>query len=122
MVSISAGTALVTIFTLRIFHKDEKLPVPNWLSNLVGYLNCRVCNQDEFEDPEYPALEPQKRGKMDTGSLATEDSEEEPERKWGVHWKLVASTLDMFFFLIFCVLNVVVCVVFLAPLIEQWKV
>jgi hypothetical protein len=48
---------------------------------------------------------------MDTGSLATEDSEEEPERKWGVHWKLVASTLDMFFFLIFCVLNVVVCVV-----------
>jgi hypothetical protein len=72
----SAGTALVTIFTLRIFHKDEKLPVPNWLSNLVGYLNCRVCDQDEFEDPEYPALEPQKRGKMDTGSLATEDSED----------------------------------------------
>lgn len=121
MVSISAGTALVTIFTLRIFHKDEKLPVPNWLSNLVGCLNRRVCNQDEFEDPEYPALESQKRGKMDTGSVVTEDSEEEPERKWGVHWKLVASTLDMFFFLVFCILNVAVCVVFLAPLIEKWN-
>lgn len=122
MVAISAGTALVTIFTLRIFHKDEKLPVPNWLSNLVGFLNCRVCiNPDEFEDPEYPTLEPHKRVKMDTGSVATEDSDEGPERKWGVHWKLVASTLDMCFFLVFCGLNIAVCVVFLAPLIDQWN-
>ncbi|VDH99085.1 Hypothetical predicted protein [Mytilus galloprovincialis] len=120
MVAISAGTAFVTIFTLRIFHKDEKKMVPNWLSNLIGCLNCRICSEDEFEDPEYPVnFELQKRGKLDTRSIVTTDSDEEHNRKWGVDWKLVASTLDMLFFLVFIGLNAIVCVVFLVPLLEQ---
>lgn len=121
MVAISAATALLTIFTLRIFHKDEKKPVPDWLANVVGCLNCRVCGQDEFEDPEFPLMDMNKKRRLDTRSIVTTDSEEEMERKWDVDWKLVASTMDMLFFIVFLGLNVLVCIIFLAPLLSKFN-
>ena len=143
MTVISAGTALFTIVTLRIFHTDEETRVPDKLAWIVGCLNCRICKDDDDDDdmemftvktPEpdmkqVPADMVEGSGGNEKAPLPddeevnpdddeddTKEKGEAVKGKFGVDFKLLAATLDFMFFLVFVGLNVLVTFVFLVPL------
>ncbi|XP_061175588.1 acetylcholine receptor subunit alpha-1-A-like [Saccostrea echinata] len=132
MVVVSAAATIITVFTLRIFLKEEDDPIPGCLVYFIAFLNCLVCTKEEDEDDETPllganALElrtrrggsaktPRSRIEVDNESL---DSDEHPENRYDVDWKLVASTLDIFSLIAIMAGSVAIAIVFLVPLAAQ---
>lgn len=145
MTCISAGTALFTIFTLRIFHTEEDDRVPDKLATLIAVLNCKVCRSEDDDDedemeifaiktPEpmdgktaLDMLEPGADPGVDEKAPLPDDDEEAEENeekevvkgKYGVDWKLVSATLDFFFFLVFVAGNALITFFFLVPLAAE---
>lgn len=145
MTCISAGTALFTITTLRVFHTEEEERVPDKLATIVAVLNCKVCKSEDDEDddemeifaiktPEpldsknapLDMLDPgagpdNEKAPLPDDDEAEEGDEENEEKeivkgKYGVDWKLISATLDFFFFLVFIAGNALITFFFLVPL------
>ncbi|XP_062582506.1 neuronal acetylcholine receptor subunit alpha-9-like [Saccostrea cucullata] len=134
MVVVSAVATIITIFTLRVYLKDEDDPVPSCLALFIACLNCRVCRRDdddEEEEEEMPLLttdelelERMRQGSARKSRLAVDDIEsfsidDSPENRYDVDWKLVASTLDVFSLLAILGGSAAIAVVFLVPLVAQ---
>ncbi|XP_062582526.1 neuronal acetylcholine receptor subunit alpha-9-like [Saccostrea cucullata] len=134
MVVVSAVATIITIFTLRVYLKDEDDPVPSCLALFIACLNCRVCRRDdddEEEEEEMPLLttdelelERMRQGSARKSRLAVDDIEsfsidDSPENRYDVDWKLVASTLDVFSLLAILGGSVAIAIVFLVPLVAQ---
>ncbi|XP_033724557.1 uncharacterized protein LOC117314565 [Pecten maximus] len=144
MTCISAGTALFTITTLRIFHTEEEERIPDKLATIVAVLNCKVCKDEDDDEDEMeifaiktpepldsknepldmidPGADPgvDEKAPLPDDEEAGEDEENEEKEivkgKYGVDWKLISATLDFFFFLVFIAGNALITFFFLVPL------
>ena len=133
MVVVSSVATIITIFTLRVYLKDEDDPIPTPVTLLVACLNCLVCtveDDDDDEDDEAPLLgsDALEMGTVRKGSARgprspiednTSWQSDVPDNKYEVDWKLVASTLDAFSLLAILGGSIAIAVVFLIPLAAQ---
>lgn len=134
MVVMSCVATIITIFTLRVYLKDEDDPIPTPVTLLVACLNCLVCtpdDEDDDEDDEMPLLgsdgiemDTMRKGSARKRPSPIEDNtswtSDVPDNKYEVDWKLVASTLDGFSFVGILGGSIAIAVVFLVPLLAQW--
>lgn len=134
MVVMSCVATIITIFTLRVYLKDEDDPIPTPVTLLVACLNCLVCtrdDEDDDEDDEMPLLgsngiemDTMRKGSARKRPSPIEDNTSwtsyVPDNKYEVDWKLVASTLDGFSFVGILGGSIAIAVVFLVPLLAQW--
>jgi hypothetical protein len=131
MVVVSAVATIITIFTLRVYLKDEDDPVPSPIAIFVACLNCLVCTKEDDDEDETPLLGSDeleletmrlrsgKGSRSNIEETASNSSDEPPENRYDIDWKLVASTLDMFSFLAILGGSVAIAVMFLVPLAAQ---
>ncbi|XP_062607807.1 acetylcholine receptor subunit alpha-1-A-like [Saccostrea cucullata] len=130
MVVVSAAATIITVFTLRIFLKEENDPIPACIVYFIAGLNCLICTKEEDDDDETPLLGPDavelqttrvgsakaRRSRIEVESIASDDH---PDNKYDVDWKLVASTLDIFSLVAIMAGSVAIAIVFLVPLAAQ---
>ncbi|XP_060063546.1 acetylcholine receptor subunit beta-like [Ylistrum balloti] len=145
MTCISAGTALFTITTLRVFHTEEEEKIPDRLATIVAVLNCKICKDEDDDDDEMEIFaiktpdpldsknapldmvdpgadlgDNEKAPLPDDDDEAVDDEENEEKEivkgKYGVDWKLISATLDFLFFLVFVAGNALITFFFLVPL------
>jgi hypothetical protein len=131
MVVLSAVATIITIFTLRVYLKDEDDHVPTPIALFIACLNCLVCTKEDEDEDETPLLGSdeleletmrKRSGKGSRSSIeetASNSSDAPPENRYDVDWKLVASTLDMFSFLAILGGSAAIAVMFLVPLAAQ---
>lgn len=133
MIVMSSVATIITIFTLRVYLKDEDDPIPTPVTLIVACLNCLVCtveDDDDDDEDETPLLDSDglEMETMGKGSARLHQSPIEdntswtsdvPDNKYEVDWKLVASTLDAFSFVAVLGGSIAIAVVFLIPLVAQ---
>ena len=138
MVVVSSVASIVTVFTLKVYFKDEDERVPDALATFVACLNCIMCKKkppkyDDEYDEEIALLDKEldidrlsdtsenlkKKEEAMEGLTTLSDDSDEGQSKYGVDWKMVAGTLDMFSFVAVCGASVAIAVVFLVPLAAQ---
>jgi hypothetical protein len=131
MVVLSAVATIITIFTLRVYLKDEDDHIPTPIALFIACLNCLVCTKEDEDEDETPLLGSDEleletvRARSGKGSrsmiedTASNASDEPVQNRYDVDWKLVASTLDMFSFLAILGGSAAIAVMFLVPLAAQ---
>lgn len=108
MVYLSSASTIVTIMTLRIYEKSTD--VPRWLKILVAILLARYCcPKKQISDEEmagWAAPEKKEQSKRPDVFAPTDN----------ITYRLVALALDILFFVVFILVNMICTIVFLAPL------
>lgn len=127
---LGALCTLEAILTLKIYHRHGKMPLPSPLKKFLSILWCYPCRGKSVEDEKPPKGYTfyRKRYQLHSVSVFVKEFKmkrkaddkdnaelkEKPEPK--VSWKTLGSTLDIFFFLVFIVLNIAIYMMFLVPL------
>ena len=129
---LGALCTLEAILTLKIYHRHGKMPLPPSLKKFLSVLWCYPCRGKSVEDEKPPkgytfyrkryqlhdvsvfVKEFKMKKKTDGEDKDDTEMKEKPEPK--VSWKTLGSTLDIFFFFIFIVLNIAIYMMFLVPL------
>lgn len=100
----SCGISLVTIFTLWVYHKDGRTPVPKWLQVLVKLVRFRYCRGDCCKRKTHAEKSPE----TEKDNMELEDAGSQKfnldmvdDQKHAVTWYLVGRTADYFFFCMF---------------------
>ncbi|XP_061175589.1 neuronal acetylcholine receptor subunit alpha-3-like [Saccostrea echinata] len=76
-VIMSGSVSCISVFTVRLYLKDEYARVPTCLALFIGFICCRFCAKDEFDDiykPEEPVVK-------EIGNTTEIDSENEPPQR-----------------------------------------
>ncbi|KAJ8319468.1 hypothetical protein KUTeg_004559 [Tegillarca granosa] len=103
MVLVSAGTAIITVFTLRIYFKDDEELIPKPLAAFIACANCHFCtmeDDDELDEDmiKYYEEHPDEKAAYEAEKEA--EIEADPLRsRWYVTWRLISDTFDIFFFI-----------------------
>ncbi|XP_061175708.1 acetylcholine receptor subunit alpha-1-B-like [Saccostrea echinata] len=127
---LGALCTLESILTLKIYHRHGKMPLPNSLKKFLSVLWCYPCRGKSVQDEKPPKGYTFYRKRYQLHSVSVfvkefkmkrkgDDNDnpefkEKPEPK--VSWKTLGSTLDIFFFFVFIILNIAIYMMFLVPL------
>ncbi|XP_061175590.1 acetylcholine receptor subunit alpha-like [Saccostrea echinata] len=108
MVYLSSASTIVTIMTLRIY--DKSTEVPRWLKIIVAIILARYCfPKKQVSDEEMAGwAAPEKKNKNKKPEVfAPTDN---------ISYRLVGLALDILFFIVFVLVNLICTVVFIVPL------
>lgn len=92
---------VLTILSLRITHKDDEIPIPNWLKRATTCLMRRKCRKQTSRcepEPETKNNDKHVESLKTLNSSNKIDSDEDFEKE--ITWKLVGKMFDMFCFVI----------------------
>jgi hypothetical protein len=116
---ISMGITLATIFNMRLYHKDENIPIPDWIVRFVMCLQCecsnvlnkRKCSSLECKK-ETIDTESEHRSKNENAedSLNGRKTKLENKNDSKIIWRDVSSAFDKIFF-VFCFITVSVATI-----------
>ncbi|KAK3106357.1 hypothetical protein FSP39_018377 [Pinctada imbricata] len=159
-VIVSGITSFISVFTVRIYTRDNDIPVPVWMSYFIGIIACHVCVREEereikklFEEKNAKSVEPgtgfpdlPKRSMTVLRIESIKVEELSPLIKFGVPnvkwtpldaekpvreieccipqpyitWINVAKVIDYFLFLGSIAVQMVMFVLFMFPMINQY--
>lgn len=107
MVYLSSASTVVTILTLRIY--DKSTEVPKWLKVIVAIILARYCcPKKQLSDEEMAGwAAPEKKGDVEPVILGPTEN---------ITYRLVGLALDILFFVLFVLINLVCTIIFLVPL------
>ncbi|XP_060083047.1 neuronal acetylcholine receptor subunit alpha-3-like [Ylistrum balloti] len=90
--------ASVNIFQLRIYYRDENIPVPRWLVRFMNILDCQ-CKSRRVSAVIPKKIEPKSSNKNlnKTGPMIQMEEDTEEETKYEMTWHEVVRILDTFF-------------------------
>jgi hypothetical protein len=124
--SISAITCMTTILLLVLYHRDENIPVPEWLCKFIIQLrklsggqcvtnSCKRSNSVTDDSTDTINLPDKPMGNSESGKCQL-DIPREHESSDEITWKTVSTTLDAICFIVSLVVVVTLTVVFLASI------
>lgn len=107
MVYLSSASTVVTILTLRIY--DKSTEVPKWLKVAVAIILARYCcPKKQLSDEEMAGwAAPEKKEDVKPVILGPTEN---------ITYRLVGLALDILFFVLFILINLVCTIIFLVPL------
>lgn len=109
---LSAVMCILTIYILRVYHRDRNIPVPGFLCSLV---NCMSCSKWRKRNPELYISnhhhKTQRRMERYTESVRNRETT----------WIDVSKAVDILLFVIFIVIIFVTVICFFVPLSHNFK-
>lgn len=123
---ISALISVCTIFNLRLYHKNDNIPIPKWLDQIYLILSCN-CRQNvaiDASDRGVPLMEKKARTdkvnifqKMDNGVMEkakeVDTSNSEDSQRKSVTWQDISIMIDYILLIIFSILTVLSFAIFM---------
>lgn len=123
---ISALISVCTIFNLRLYHKNDNIPIPKWLNQIYLILSCN-CRQNvaiDASDRGVPLMEMKARTdkvnlfqKMDNGVMEkakeVDTSNSEDSQRKSVTWQDISIMIDYILLIIFSILTVLSFAIFM---------
>ena len=125
---ISALISVCTIFNLRLYHKEDTMPIPKWLNQIYLVLSCN-CRQNikiAAYDRDVPFME--KKGTTDNGNVFQKmdkgvndlmkvkevgTSKSDESLRKSVTWQDISIMFDYILLIIFSVLTVLSFAIFM---------
>ena len=123
---ISALISVCTIFNLRLYYKDESIPLPKWLERIYQVMscNCRQNTVGNSYDRDVPFMEKKATTdkvsifqKMDKGmvekSKEVDTSKSDETQRKSVTWQDISIMFDYILLVIFTTLTVLSFAIFM---------
>ncbi|KAL3877347.1 hypothetical protein ACJMK2_035070 [Sinanodonta woodiana] len=121
MMVFSATTNVVVMITLRIYHKPENEPVPNWLKTLCECLRCIPCESSvsPSKEPELSLVEDitQQKAVYNVKKIRMLSDREDEKPQGQVKWHTIGWVVDILSFIVILVSEIVFSISYLLPIV-----
>ncbi|KAK3610737.1 hypothetical protein CHS0354_028134 [Potamilus streckersoni] len=126
MMVFSAATNVVVMITLRIYHKPENEPVPNWLKMLGNCLRCasrKPIVSPSINESELSLVEDiaQQKAVYNVKKIRMLSDRDEETSQGQVTWNSIGRVLDKLSFIAFLAAEIVFSVSYLLPVVLNAK-
>lgn len=80
-VIMSGSVSCISVFTVKLYMKDEEARIPNYMALCIGFICCKFCSKDEEIEKEKTAAELEEKENDNLGFSPDEENENQQNQE-----------------------------------------